>query len=336
MGNEIPPSNPSSSDEIDLGQLIDLMRKGLNGIFKGILRVFVFLKKNALKLGALIVIGVALGFLLNTLVEEKLRTEIIVKPNFESKDYLYDAVEEIQANILGKDTLFFKELDIDVNLFRNFKIEIEPIQDEIELDKEMAEEANDYLEILENYKANDFVLDIIKSEILKKSIRTHRIIFTHKNPQKGEEYIAKILEYINSNPYFKNLQTVYALNASSRIENNENLIRQIDKLVTNFSEGLKSNQNQTGQGMILRDGESSTDISSLLSFKSHLTKETEIKKVELAERQEAISVLNFGKTHVFKKPFFNKNIVLMPALLLGLFMLISLVSYLNRKSIEIQ
>lgn len=336
MGNEIPPSNPSSSDEIDLGQLIDLMRKGLNGIFRGILRVFVFLKKNALKLGALIVIGVALGFLLNTLVEEKLRTEIIVKPNFESKDYLYDAVEEIRANILGKDTLFFKELNIDVNQLRNFNVEIEPIKDEIELDKEMAEEANDYLEILQNYKDNDFVLDIIKSEILKKSIRTHRITFSHKNPQKGEEYIAKILEYINSNTYFKNLQTVYAQNASSRIENNENLIGQIDELVMNFSAGQKNDKNLTGQSMVLLDREGGLNIANLLAFKNRLVKEVEIKKVELAEQQEAISILNFGKTHVFKKPFLNKNIVLMPALLLGLFMLVSLVSYLNRKSKEIQ
>ncbi len=327
--------NATSSDEIDLGQLLQLIRKGLNGIFRGILRVFRYLKRNIIKLVALIIIGAAIGFLLNSFVDDRLQTEAIVKPNFESKDYLYDVVEELQSSILARDTIFFNGLGLNVGQMRNFRIEIEPIEDEVEIDKEMAEEDNKYLEILQNYKDNDFVLDIVKSEILKKSVITHRITFTHKNPKKGEEYVAKILDYINSNSHFKELQQVNSKNAKSRIEKNEELIGQIDQLVSNFSEGLKNNQNQGSQGMLV-ENENGTDISSLLSLKSHLTKEAELKRVELVEQNRPISILNLGKTHVVKRPFFNKNIVLIPVLLLGLFFMVSLISYLNRKSIEIQ
>ncbi len=325
----------TSSDEIDLGQLIQLVKKGFNGIFRGILRVFRFLKRNAIKLGALILIGVAAGFLLNMLVDDRLETDVIVKPNFESKDYLYDAVEELQANIQARDTSFFKTLDIDINELRNFRVDIEPIEEETEVDKEMAEEDNKYLEILQNYKDHDFVLDVVKSEILNKSVTTHRITFTHKNAQRGEEIVGKILEYINSNPYFDQLQKVNAQNAKARIEKNGTLIKQIDEVVTNFSEGLKNRPNQTGQGMLF-EGENGTDISGLLALKNHLNKEIERKEIELAERHQAISIINLGKTHVVKKPFFNKNIVLAPVLLLGLFFLISLMAYLNRKSKELE
>ena len=218
---------------------------------------------------------------------------------------------------------------------QNFSIEIAPIEDDVEIDKEMAEVENEYLEILENYKDNDFVLDIVKSKILKKSVVTHRITFTHKNPEKGVEYVAKILDYINSNSYFKELQLVNSKNAKSRIEKNEELIRQIDLLVSNFSEGLKNSPNQGDKGMLV-ENENGTDISRLLSLKNHITKEGERKRIELAEQNQPISILNLGKTHVVQKPFFNKNIVLIPVLLLGLFFIFSLISYLNRKSIEIQ
>lgn len=329
------PNTPSSSDEIDLGQLLQLVRRGLNGIFRGILRIFLFLKRNMIKLAGLLVIGVAIGFLLNRVVDDRLQTEVIVKPNFESKEYLYSVVEELKSKILAKDTLFFKNIDIDVNQLRNFKVKIEPIEEELEVDKNMAEENNKYLEILQNYKDQDFVLDVIKSEILKKSDYTHRITFTHKNPVRGADYVGKILNYINSNPHFAQLQQVNSQNAKSRVEKNQDLIEQIDVLVTNFSNGLKSGSNQTSQGMLL-ESDNASDIYSILSLKSHLIKEIERMQFELAEQNEAISVLNLGKTHVVKKPFFAKNLVLVPVLLLGLFFLASLISYLNRKSIEIQ
>ncbi|MGI9549710.1 MAG: hypothetical protein ACR2MT_00815 [Aurantibacter sp.] len=329
------PNTPTPSDEIDLGQLLQLIRRGLNFIFRGILRIFGYLKRNVVVLSVLIVVGVAVGFLLNTLVDDKLQTEAIVKPNFASRDYLYEAVEELQANIAAKDTAFFKGLEIDVNELRNFRVEIEPIGDDVELEKGIEEENNKYLEILQNYKDNDFVLDVVKSEILKKSVLTHRLTFTHKNPVKGDGYVAKILDHINANPYYDQLQKVVARNATSRIQKNQELIGQIDELISNFSEGLKSGPTQTGQGMML-EGENGTDISRLLSFKSHLTKETEQKQIELAELDNAVSILHLGKTHVVKKVFFTKNIVRIPGLLLGLFFLGSLISYLNRKSIEMQ
>jgi len=330
------PNTTSTSDEIDLGQLLQLIRNGLNGIFRGILRVFRYLKRNLIKLLALIVVGVAIGFLLNSLVDDRLRTDVIVKPNFESKDYLYDVIEELQASISAKDTAFFKNLEIDVNQLRKFKIDIEPIGDETEVDKEMAEENNKYLEILQNYKDNDFVIDVVKSEILKKSIRTHRITFTHKNPKKGQEFVAKMLNYINSNPYFVELQKAYSRNAALRIEENQGLIKQIDQLVSNFSESLSNDQNPTGQSMVFLEGENGLNMPSLLTFKNRLVKENEVKQVELIEQKTPISVLSLGKTHVVKKPFFDKNIVLIPVLLLGLFFMVSLISYMNRKSIEIE
>ncbi len=65
---------------------------GFNSLFRRFLRIFLYFKKNFLVLLSLIIVGALIAFGLNQFVSEKLQTEVIVKPNFESKAYLYDAV----------------------------------------------------------------------------------------------------------------------------------------------------------------------------------------------------------------------------------------------------
>ncbi|WP_273568673.1 hypothetical protein [Maribacter halichondriae] len=330
------PQKPSqTSEEIDLGQLFQMFRRGLNRIFRGILRIFLYLKKNALILGSLILLGLAIGYLLNVFVDKKLKSEVIVMPNFESKDYLYDVVEEIQSNIQNKDTLFFNTMDIDINGLRAFEITIEPIDDEEE-DQEKIKMANDYLEILKDFEDNDFVLDVVKTELLKKTILTHRITFSHKNPVMGEEYVSKILEYINDNPYFKEFKKVAIQNAKLRIDKNTELIRQVDDIVMNFNKKLAtSGDSGSRDGIILLETERGLNLPALLQLKNELTKEIEQKQLELVEHKDAINIVNQGKTQIVKKQFLNKSLLWLPAIFVGLFFAWSLVLFLNRKAKEI-
>ncbi len=334
MDDQNQSKSPGTSEEIDLGQLFQMFKRLLNSIFRGILRIFLYLRRNSIKLAILLIVGVVIGFLLKAFGERRLKTEVIVKPNFESTDYLYDAVEEIQSKINYKDTLFFKNLKIDVNGMKDFVITIEPIEKSPQ-DKEKAKENNDYLDILQNYKDNDFVLEAVRSEVLKKAILTHRITFSHRNPIKGEEYVAKLMDYINANPYFNELKKVYSQNAIDKIERNKELIKQIDGLVDNYTEQLAARESVTQEGMLLLEKEKSLDVTGLLSFKNGLIREIEKKQIEEVGQRDAISIINFGKTQVVQKQFLNKTTLWVPVILLGGFFLWSLVSYLNKKAEEL-
>lgn len=144
-------SKNTSSDEIDLGQLLKLIGNGFKKVGNVFLYAFLYLKKNMLILIGLVVVGVLIGFLLTKIVDKKLKTETIVRPNFESKDYVYDVIDEIQANIYAKDTVFFSQMGIDINDLDGFKIEIAPITDPEEA-KEDAEQDLMYLELLQALK----------------------------------------------------------------------------------------------------------------------------------------------------------------------------------------
>lgn len=329
------PNTTPSSDEIDLGQLFKMIGKAINRIGVAFLRVFLYFKKNALILIGLLVLGLAISFALSLLVDEKLKTVTIVRPNFDSEDYMYDAVAEIQANILSKDTVFFQKMGVSFKDVEGFKIEIQPVTDSEET-KEEAEQELEYLKILQNFKEENFVVDIIRSELTKKSIIPHRIIFTYTDVEKGPIAVQKILAYINNNAYYDKLIAMFRENAQTRIEKNTALISQIDNLIDNYTKTLAQDTVERPQGSVYMENESALNIGALLSLKNRFLKEIEEKKTELIEQTEILSIINMGKPQVFRKPFFANKFFLIPTALVVLFFLISFIRFLNKRAKELQ
>ncbi len=333
MNNQQPPQQ-ESTEEIDLGQLFQMIKNGFKSLFKNFLKVFVYFKRNGIKLIALGAIGVGIGLVLNLLISKNLKTEVIVRSNFESKDYLYNVIEEIEANIETRDTLFFQSLDIDVAHLRDFEIAIETIEENKE--EETDEEDLKYLELLQNFKDQSFALDIIKSEVFKKSVVNHRITFEYTNALTGSDISTKLLNYLNDNTYFKRVGEVYRQNIASRIAQNTQLIEQIDELVSNYSKGLASKENTIGEGKVYVENENGLNIPSLLTLKTRLVKEIEEKRIDLITTEQTLNVINVGKTQEVIKPVFNRSIVFFPTLFIGLFLLFSWFGHLNKKAKDLQ
>ncbi|MBU3026694.1 hypothetical protein [Zobellia galactanivorans] len=329
------PNSTTSSDEIDLGQLLKMIANGFNRVGIAFLRVFLYLKKNALILIGLIVLGVVISFVLSMLGNEKLKTETIVRPNFDSTDYVYDAIAEIQSNINSQDTAFFQKMGISVQDLKGFRIDIQPISDATET-KDEAEQELEYLKLLQDFKEESFVVDIVRSELTKKSIIAHRITFTYIDAEKGNVIAEKFLKYINENTYFNKIIKTYRENAELRINKNTLLISQIDNLIDNYTKTLLRDTEKRPQGSVYMESESALNIGTLLSLKNRFLKEIEEKKSELAEQTEVLSVINMGEPQVFRKPFFNNKFFLVPTALVVLFFLVSFIRFLNRRAKELQ
>ncbi|MUH35135.1 hypothetical protein D9O36_04720 [Zobellia amurskyensis] len=329
------PNNTSTSDEIDLGQLFKMIANGFNRIGIAFLRVFLYLKKNALILIGLIALGIIISFILSSFVNKKLKTEAIVRPNFDSTDYVYDVINEIQSNIYSQDTAFFQKIGLSVQDLQGFRMEIQPIEDPEET-KEEAEQELRYLELLQDFKEESFVVDIVRSELTKKSIIAHRITFTYIDAGKGNLIAEKLLDYINYNSYYDRVKNTSRENAQLRITKNTLLISQIDNLIDNYTKTLLRDGSDKAQGSVYMENESALNIASLLTLKNRFLKEIEEKKSELTEQTEILSVINMGKTQVFKKPFFNNTFFLIPMVLVVLFFIISFILFLNKKAKELQ
>lgn len=331
MAENQTPVNQNNSDEIDLGQLFHMIGRGFNAIFRFFLRVFLYLKKNIFILIGLVIIGLAAGYGLNKISTKRLKAEVIVEPQTESKNYLYDVIDEIQANIKAKDTAFFKSIGIEKIDFDALEVTIAPVDN----NKESSESELKYLELLQSFENTGAIADIVRAELENKSSFNHRITFYFKNAQLGKQFVNQVLEYINSNPYFERLIEVNRSNAKSRIEQNQTLLKQVDEIIANYTSGLAAKANTAVSDRIVLDTQEQVNIADLFEYKNRLIRDIELKKLELEEQTEPVNVINFGKTQVVHKSFFGKNIVLIPVLLILLFFSISFLRYLNKKTKEL-
>ncbi|MEP2239163.1 MAG: hypothetical protein ABJI22_12440 [Maribacter sp.] len=327
MANNQLPSNQNNSDEIDLGQLFQLIKRGFNAIFRWILRVFLYFKKNILLLIGLVVVGLAIGYGLNQIISKKYKTEVIVKPQIESKNYLYDVVSEIQSNIKSKDTLFFKSIGVDNIEFGGLNIEISRVAEVGNSESDLK-----YLELLQSFENTDAIADIVRAELQNKSSFNHRITFYYKNADFGRVFAEKVLSYINTNTYFNGLLEVYRGNANARINENQKLLTQVDQIITNYTLGLASKGSSSSNDRIVLDNQEQVNIADIFEYKTSLIKDIETKKLELQERTVPISIINLGQSQVEQKSFFGKSIVLIPVIFVSVFFILSVLVYLNRKS----
>ena len=219
---------------------------------------------------------------------------------------------------------FFKELGLKTTDVGQLGIKVEPI----EVDKSRKGD----LELFEKFKDNPNVSDIIKNELLKNSALDHRIIFSFKNVEDGKVFAKRAMSYINSNQFFHQLIATSNENAQNRIKQNESLINQIDLLIKNYTASIGEDQRKLLDDKILLDNEKPIDITGLLQLKNRLIQNIELKKMELMEQKEPISILNIGKPQKVSKAFFGKRLVLFPVVLLGLFFSWELLTEINRKA----
>ena len=327
MASNQSPSTQNNSDEIDLGQLFQLIGRGFNAIFRWFLRVFLYLKKNILLLIGLVVIGLAIGYGLNQIISKKYKTEVIVKPQIESKNYLYDVVAEIQSNIKSKDTLFFKSIGVDDIDFNGLDIEISRVAEVGNSESDLQ-----YLELLQSFENTDAIADIVRAELQNKSSFNHRITFYFKNAAFGKVFSEKILKYINTNNYFNRLLEVYRDNATARIEEDEKLLVQVDRIIENYTNGLASEGSSSSNDKIILDNQEQVNIADIFEYKTGLIRDIESKKLELEEHIEPVSIINLGQPQVEQKSFFGKSIVLIPIIFISAFFILSALIYLDKKS----
>ena len=332
-------TRPDPSDEIDLGQLFNLIGKAFHKAFRAFLRVYLYFKRNILWFAGLGILGALIGYLANQFIEDQQKLEVIVSPTtddtnylFDTRAYLYDVIGEIQSEIKAKDTAFFRSLGLDAREMEGFEIDIVPLSSQ---DKELLEDQSGTFEALKEFGNSEAISEILQSEFRKRTKKDQRITFYFKETTPGKEYAEKIMAYINSNPYYRQILQTQEANMEKRILRNDTLYGQIDLLIENYT--VKMAREQSGsQGQFTLESEESLDVPSLFQFKKELIEDTELKKLELQMNRDPITIVNFGNPHRVDKPLLQKNIIFFPLSLMVVFLLISLIRYLNRKSIELK
>ena len=123
------------NDEIEMSVFINGIKRFFVGLLKLIFQALSFYKKYIIVVLILVIGGGIGGYYMDNNNLKNYRNEVIVIPNFESTEYLYDAVEMVNSKIRNKDAAFFTKLKIEGYLSLR-EITIKPVTDVYDMVKQ--------------------------------------------------------------------------------------------------------------------------------------------------------------------------------------------------------
>jgi len=236
-------STNSDNQEIDLSMISNKINRFFGGLGTSIYRGIVFFKRNLLLTGILVVAGAGLGIYLD-ISNKSYDSEIIVRPNFGSIDYLYSKIDLLESKIKERDTLFLKSIGIEKPKNLNL-IEIEPVIDIYSFvsnaDKNSDQNTQNF-ELVKLLAEDGDINKIIKDRVTSKNYSSHKIHLRTKGQIQDSKIIIPIMNYLNNNEYYEAIRKTYVKNIAIKMLKNEETINQINELLNQFSNSTNSTQ----------------------------------------------------------------------------------------------
>jgi len=317
-------NNLKENDELDIIVLIEKIKLALLSILLQIFRSTKTFLMGWKQLLLIVLAGVLLGdFQTDNDQPNAKEATLLVKINFDAGNYVYDAVDLINLKILSEDTEFFTQefkLNADEQLD---EVSISPV---IDIKDIMAKEinANEIRALFENLEYEDgfSVTEGFKSDY------DYHFINVVVSGNSTISTVNKIVDYFNNNPLFTELKERNIQRISSIISDNEQTIKQIDKLLDYYT---SENKTKTTQLYIdnkdLRPNE-------LIKTKVSLQNENQELKKENLTTKETVMAINEANILIENTSLLSNKMVYYPLLFLFIYIvfsvLIGLYSYLDK------
>ncbi len=311
MTNE---SNNNAQEEMDLILLFNkagtLFLKIILFFFRGIKEILLVWKK----LAAVIILGAVLGYIVENITEKTSSKEasILLRINFDAGNFVYDAINLINQKIETEDEQFFIS-DLKFNEDEVLReISIKPIIDLKDILKDEIK-ANEIRTLFENLEFED---NLAMTEGFKSDYEYH-ILTLDISSSASSSSIKKIIDYFNTNPLFIGLKERQLQSISTTIFNNEQTIKQIDKLIEKYS-SADNFEKSTSQLYI----DNKTYLpNELIKIKITLEEQNEELKGERILSTETVMVVNDTSLLIEQKGLRDNKAIYYPILLVLAFIL---------------
>lgn len=305
----------SSEKEVDVLDIGKSLKSLVFGFAKMIVDVLTFLKKKAIILIAIIVVGGGVGYLIDEKFP-KYESQVIVAANFESIDYLYNTIELINSKIKEKDTLHLKEVGI-TNHKEVKKISIEPVIDVYDFISKNPQNFEMIQLLSESGDAQSTIKDITTS----KNYSSHQITLITSNKEISKGIIQSLLLYLNNNKFHEELRQVTIKNLDYQLQSNEEMIDQIDEILKGFS--LEKQQGRSSDKLVYYND--NMQLNEMINTRNNLVVEQGKIRVQkqyfdrfIKEKSTSLNVKN-------TKSITSKLKLVLPALGIALFLAMSLI-----------
>ena len=311
MSTKVPQNN--EDQEIDLSVISQKINNFFQGISTSIFRIIQFFIRNWIIILILFLAGFGLGWFLDS-AQKSYKHEIIVAPNFGSTDYLSSKIELINSKINEGDTIFLKEV-VGIQQPKNLKmIEVKPIADVYNFIKNRPEN----FELIKLMAEDGDIKKILDESMTSKNYTNQAILISTGKKVSEEKLIQPLLKYLNTTDYYNKIQKETYYNITTKMKQNDSIIKQIDGVLSNFSNTLK--------GSLKNDKlvyyNENTQLNDIIKTKDALLNEQSFHRLELIGYDKTIKDNSISINVEYRKPFYLKFKFLLPVVFIVLFFLL--------------
>ncbi|MBL7471749.1 hypothetical protein [Robertkochia sediminum] len=344
MDNNLQPTPPNrNAEEIDLGQLFKLIGDGfrklfnfIGGIFKGLfgflLQFLLFIQKHFLKFVIAGVLGVILGVVAENFTNTKYVSTMVVEPNFNSVQQLYNNVNFYNELAAVRDSVSLAEaLEISVAeaaTLREFSIE--SYADE----NQKVRLFDQFVRELDTTTQKTINMERFMENFNSLDARFHNISVVATDPFIAQKTRPAILNSISRNDYFKLQKNITQINLDLQDEIIKKQLAEIDSLQELYKRVMEKEAEKPLQGTNISLGENGSQQNKELALINQID-ELKASMVSLnqekANKSSIINVISdFPRRGVELKGLANNLVFLGPVVLMLLTFLVLLVLELNK------
>lgn len=336
------------SEEIDLGQLFKLIGDAfsrffnfIGNIFKGLFDLLImfllFIQKHFIKFVIAGIIGIAAGFYWDDVSDKVYRSSMVVEPNFNSAQQLYNNIEFYNELAEQEEYEALKETfpaltSEEAASIKSF--EIESFSDQAQKIKQFSE----FIESLDTISQKKVDFDDYLENFNNINAQFHRITVESEDASVAKKLQAPIVLSIQVNDYFKLQKQINDENIQLSDSLYQAQLTEIDTLQKFYREiKLKeASKEQASTSISMGDAQQKESAELELIKQEELIKNSLIElNEEKANTRSTMNVISdFPNKGVEVNDFWKKKKVLLPILLVGLvfffLMLLELNRYLNK------
>jgi len=292
-------------EEVNLGDLFVLIKKGFQKIEYSFLRFVNFIFKQAIVLISIILVGALIGYFIQKNSVKMLKTEVIVAADFGSSEYLYKSIEELQYKINLSDQNTLKMLNITTDI-SGLKIKIDPI---INIDELTNSEEQYY----RTFTESSFIKEELKKSMITRLSKFYKITLIHPKNIDSRIFLEQMLTSLKNNEYYNEVYKLNSKKIDFLINSNEFLISQIDSLILNYSRESKIKDSQNSS---INFTNNVSDLGEVVGNRKDLVQELNELYENKVATQELFKVVDLGyPTEINNKTITSYKTVLIPLLL---------------------
>jgi hypothetical protein len=341
--NNQPQSPQSSSEEIDLGQLFQLIGNGFRKIFRligdilkgvfGVIIIFLqFIQLHIIKFAIVAILGLAIGVFLDINKEPKYLSTMVVEPNFNSVQQLYNNINFYNELAKSEDSIALAEaLDITPKEASSIKeFNVESYSDE----NQKVQLFDKFIKSLDTTTQKAIDMEAYLKNFNSLDARFHTIGLIATNNGVGKSIQNSIINSISRNDYFNLQKNISDINIQLQDSIYSKQIREIDSLQLLYKRVMLKEADKPMQGTNISLGEGGSKDNkelSLINKMEELKENLVLLNEEKANKSSILNVISaFPRKGVEAKGLLKSYKFLIPTLLILLTLSILLLLLLNK------